>query len=75
MGEVIQTYFDCMFESDSDKAYQAFHPNARITGCNRGQLQEMDVATFYALVDGAIGGAVFAWLYNLLARRFAGASA
>jgi hypothetical protein len=24
--------------------------------------------TLYALVDGAIGGAVFAWLYNLFAR-------
>jgi len=48
--EVIQAYFDCMFESDSDKAYQAFHPNARITGYNRGQLQEMDVATFATFV-------------------------
>lgn len=28
------------------------------------------VATLYALVDGAIAGAVFAWLYNLLARAF-----
>ena len=26
--------------------------------------------TLYGLVDGAIGGAVFAWLYNLLLRRF-----
>lgn len=25
--------------------------------------------SFYGLADGAIGGAVFAWLYNLLARR------
>lgn len=24
--------------------------------------------TLYGLVDGAIGGALFAWLYNLLAR-------
>lgn len=29
------------------------------------------VAALYALVDGAIGGAIFAWLYN----RFAGGSA
>jgi|TARA_B100001964_G_scaffold215895_1_gene254649 hypothetical protein len=29
---VIQTYFDCMYESDPDKTRQAFHPNARITG-------------------------------------------
>lgn len=26
-------------------------------------------ATLYAVVDGGIGGAVFAWLYNLLAAR------
>lgn len=26
------------------------------------------VGTLYALVDGAIGGAVFAWLYNCFAR-------
>jgi hypothetical protein len=30
--------------------------------------------TLYGLVDGAIAGAVFAWLYNLLARRQAGAA-
>jgi len=28
------------------------------------------MGTLYGLADGAIGGAVFAWLYNLLARRF-----
>ena len=31
--------------------------------------------TLYGLVDGAIGGAVFAWLYNLLSRRFPSAKA
>jgi hypothetical protein len=31
--------------------------------------------TLYALVDGAIAGAVFGWLYNLLARLFPGAAA
>jgi hypothetical protein len=31
--------------------------------------------TLYALVDGAIGGAVFAWLYNLLARERSGGAA
>jgi hypothetical protein len=25
------------------------------------------VGTLYALVDGAVGGAIFAWLYNRLA--------
>lgn len=27
------------------------------------------VGTVYALVDGAIGGAIFAWLYNFVASR------
>ncbi len=26
-------------------------------------------ATIYALVDGAVGGAIFGWLYNLFAAR------
>jgi hypothetical protein len=30
--------------------------------------------TLYGLVDGAIAGAVFGWLYNLLARRRPGAA-
>jgi hypothetical protein len=30
--------------------------------------------TLYGLVDGAIGGAIFAWLYNLLSRRFPGSA-
>lgn len=28
------------------------------------------VGSLYALVDGAIAGAIFGWLYNLLARAF-----
>ncbi|OGA43210.1 MAG: hypothetical protein A3G25_07510 [Betaproteobacteria bacterium RIFCSPLOWO2_12_FULL_63_13] len=47
--------------------YPGYQPAASIGAIVTG--------TLYALVDGAIGGAVFAWLYNLLARRFAGASA
>lgn len=27
------------------------------------------IGTLYALVDGAVAGAVFGWLYNLLARQ------
>ena len=29
------------------------------------------IGLVWALVDGAIGGAIFAWLYNLLADKFA----
>ena len=28
------------------------------------------IGLIWALVDGVVGGAVFAWLYNLLATRF-----
>jgi hypothetical protein len=37
-------------------------------------LRSVVVGTLYALVDGVVGGAVFAWLYNLFARRRSGAA-
>ena len=30
--QTVQVYFDSMYESDSAKVDQAFHPNAMITG-------------------------------------------
>ena len=33
------------------------------------------VGTLYGLVDGAIAGAVFGWLYNFLSRKFPSATA
>ncbi len=30
--------------------------------------QNVIVGTLYAILDGAVGGAVFAWVYNCLAR-------
>ena len=33
-----------------------------------GGVGSVITATLYALVDGAIGGALFGWLYNVLAR-------
>jgi hypothetical protein len=47
---VIQTYFDCMFESSSEKAHAAFHPNARITGYLEDGLHEMTVDDFAGFV-------------------------
>jgi hypothetical protein len=32
-------------------------------------LASVITATLYGLVDGAVGGAVFGWLYNVVARR------
>ena len=34
-----------------------------------GSMGDLIVGTLYALVDGAIAGFVFAWLYNLIAGR------
>ena len=44
--------------------YPGYHPNPGVGSIVAGAL--------YGLVDGAIGGAVFGWLYNLLARPRAG---
>ena len=34
--------------------------------------REIIVGTAYGFVDGAIGGLLFGWLYNLLSRQFSG---
>ncbi len=38
-------------------------------GYTVGGIGSVFVGAFYALVDGMIGGAVFAWLYNLIRNR------
>ena len=48
--DVIQIYFDCMFESSAEKTHSAFHANAKITGVLGGALQEMSVSEFANLV-------------------------
>jgi hypothetical protein len=47
--------------------YPGYHPGPSIKSVVTG--------TLYAVVDGAIGGAVLAWLYNLLSRWFPTAAA
>lgn len=47
--------------------YPGYHPGPSIGSVVTG--------TLYAVVDGAIGGAVLAWLYNLLSRWFPTAAA
>ncbi len=44
--ETIQTYFDCMYESNTEKAHAAFHANAKITGYVEGNLREIPVDDF-----------------------------
>jgi hypothetical protein len=43
-------------------------------GYHVGGLGSVIVGTLYALVDGAVGGFVFAWLYNAAAGRGAARS-
>lgn len=47
--------------------YPGYHPGSGAGSVITG--------TLYAMVDGAIGGAVFGWLYNLLAHRRPGGAA
>lgn len=47
--------------------YPGYHPGSGLGSVISG--------TLYALVDGAIAGAVFGWLYNVLSRRFSSSAA
>ena len=49
--DVIKMYFECMYESDPDKARQAFHSNARITGYLPDGFHEMTVEDFAGFVE------------------------
>ena len=51
--EGVQLYFDSMYESDSEKVRQAFHPNAMITGYLETGLAEMTVDEFAEFVESA----------------------
>lgn len=44
--DVVQTYFDCMFESSADKVHVAFHEDAKITGYIEGELHAMSRPEF-----------------------------
>jgi len=44
--------------------YPGFYPGSGVGSVVLG--------TVYGLADGVIGGVIFAWLYNVLSRRFAG---
>jgi len=52
--KVIQTYFDCMYESNAEKAHTAFHSNAKITGYLEDGLHEMTVADFANFVENQL---------------------
>jgi hypothetical protein len=52
VSSVVQTYFECMFESSEQKTRQAFHPDAHIVGYLGGELQNMSVDEFADFVAG-----------------------
>lgn len=41
--QVIQTYFEGMYESSAEKCHAAFHPSARISGWFDGKFNEANV--------------------------------
>ncbi len=47
---VVQTYFECMYESSEAKTHAAFHPKAMITGYLPDGLQQMTVTDFAGFV-------------------------
>jgi len=47
---VIQTYFECMYESNAEKTHAAFHPSAKITGYMGETFVEMTVNQFAHVV-------------------------
>ena len=49
--DVIQTYFDCMYQSSAQKTHEAFHANAKITGYLEDGLHEMSVSDFASFVE------------------------
>lgn len=48
--DIIQTYFECMYESSDEKTHAAFHPNAKITGYLEDGLHQMSVDEFAGFV-------------------------
>ena len=50
--DVLQTYFDSMYESSAEKVNEAFHASARITGYIEGELHEMTRGEFAGFVAG-----------------------
>lgn len=48
---VVQLYVDSMDESNPDKAKEAFHENAKVTGYLHGSFMEMSVDDFAGFIE------------------------
>ncbi|MBL4681281.1 MAG: nuclear transport factor 2 family protein [Pseudomonadales bacterium] len=51
---LIQIYFECMYESSADKVHSAFHANAKITGYLEDGLEQMSVTDFANFVESQV---------------------
>ncbi|MGE4620197.1 MAG: nuclear transport factor 2 family protein [Planctomycetota bacterium] len=49
--EVVQKYYESLYESDAVKVREVFHGNAKITGYLHGELEEMSVDDFAGFVE------------------------
>ena len=47
---VVQTYFDGLYESNADKLAEAFHPSADLRWVEKGELKVLTVPDWLALV-------------------------
>ena len=55
--------------SHTDKNYRAPDRDGVYRGFNISPIGSV-IGLIWAFADGAIGGAIFAWLYNLISSRF-----
>jgi hypothetical protein len=66
LANVIWPTYGHAFLQSVVSIYPGYHP---------GSILSVIIGTLYGLVDGAIAGALFAWVYNLFARRPSGQKA
>jgi len=50
--QVLQTYFDGLYEGDTSKLARAFHPVAHLFSSEDGKLEDMSQDQWFALVKG-----------------------
>ena len=63
VGNLIWPNYGRAFLDLAASLYPGYHPGSG--------LASVVIVTLYGLVDGALGGALFAWLYNFASRRSA----
>ena len=49
--ELLQTYFDGLYHSDTERLGRAFHPDARYVTMTGGEYLHLDMPSYFAIVD------------------------